>query len=606
MADDPANPLHRTTFVSDDNTTGMNDSDEGDIEIVEGMGEEVPLPAPVDAWLREQPIGLGQVTGTGDNLLHLAAADGRVDVVEWLLAAGVDPRTEDYAGEDALTLAIRHAHYPVANILIRSMESADEPVVVDSVAVAAENNENANKTVGTVGVAPAAVAAASAGATAANAPTPANQTGPGADETVETAPPVPDTAPAPAKTDTRTSRDTGKKKRGITRDMYLQEGTARHTGTYRRNEGSTNVAILKTDPDLTVTDSGRTLINPSSRVHFRSDPARRLEGRLRPLPLAMFGFVLVLITIIGNYIGDMDIPAAFMSARYPAGSVYDITPEQDFLPDSEVETYRHMLKITAYAENSAEVETYFEGPDSPVASESETTTLSFNDVLDKNLRTAHQRERFGSGYFPSILAPAYAAAALAIDAAVISFIPDVRGTPAVRWVIDTIVLGIIAAFAFAVVLAVPTAFDRGSAGRTACGVVTLGTALGCLPLIAAVAFGGESARAMARHFPAALSVAPPLAVGAFLVLVLIAAIWPFAGLVAAVGHILGGRVGYAFRYVLSILIAVLVVSIAVNSAALAIALAVAVLVVTLLTNREPETAADANQAAHPGSVGSAG
>ncbi len=302
----------------------------------------------------------------------------------------------------------------------------------------------------------------------------------------------------------------------------------------------------------------------------------------------------------------MDIPASFMSARYPAGSVYDITPERDFLPDSEVETNRHMLKITAYAENSAEVETYFEGPDSPVASGSEKTALSFNDVLDKNLRTAHQRERFGSGYFPSLLAPAYTAAALAIDTAIVSFVPDVRGTPDIRWVIDTIVLGVIAAFAFAVVLAVPTAFDRGSAGRTACGIVTLGTALGCLPLIAAVAFGGESARAMARHFPAALSVAPPLAVGAFIALIALAAIWPLAGLVATVGHLLGGRVGYALRYVLSIIIAVLIVSIAVNSAALSIALAVAVLVVTFLTGREPEAAAGANQPAHPGSVGGAG
>ncbi|MCC8109367.1 MAG: ankyrin repeat domain-containing protein, partial [Planctomycetes bacterium] len=79
--------------------------DDEDIEIVEGMGEEVPVPDAVAAWFREQPIGFGQVTGTGDNLLHLAAADGRVDVLEWLLDAGVDPRTVDYAGEDALTLA---------------------------------------------------------------------------------------------------------------------------------------------------------------------------------------------------------------------------------------------------------------------------------------------------------------------------------------------------------------------------------------------------------------------------------------------------------------------------------------------------------------------
>ncbi|MCC8164922.1 MAG: hypothetical protein LIQ31_01925, partial [Planctomycetes bacterium] len=239
-------------------------------------------------------------------------------------------------------------------------------------------------------------------------------------------------------------------------------------------------------------------------LHFPNDPARRLERRLRPLPLAIFGFALVLLTMFGNYIADMNIPVAFVSARYPAGSVYDITPERDFLPDSEVEVYRHMLKITAYTHNSVAVETYFEGPDSPVATEDGgKRILSFTDLLDKNLRTAHQRERYGSGYFPSLLAPAYNAGALAIDAAVVSFVPDVRATPAIRWAIDNIALGLIAAFAFAVLLAVPTAFDRGSAGKTACGTVTTGIALACLPLIAAAPRGGGSppARARARTPP---------------------------------------------------------------------------------------------------------
>ncbi len=185
MADDPANPLHRTVFDTDDNGNVMNDPDESDIEIVEGMGEEVPLPAPVEAWLREQPIGLGQVTGTGDNLLHLAAADGRVDVVEWLLAAGVDPRTEDYAGEDALTLAIRHAHYPVANVLIRFTETADEPVAVASVAVPAEYIASADNSVGTVGADPAVVAPVPVHS---DPMPPGADPAPGADETVETAP----------------------------------------------------------------------------------------------------------------------------------------------------------------------------------------------------------------------------------------------------------------------------------------------------------------------------------------------------------------------------------------------------------------------------------
>ncbi|MCC8164921.1 MAG: hypothetical protein LIQ31_01920, partial [Planctomycetes bacterium] len=128
--------------------------------------------------------------------------------------------------------------------------------------------------------------------------------------------------------------------------------------------------------------------------------------------------------------------------------------------------------------------------------------------------------------------------------------------------------------------------------------------LACLPLIAAAAFGGESARAMARHFPAALSVAPSLAVASFLVLVLIALIWPVTGLVAMASHLIGGRVGHALRYVMSIILALLIVSLAVNSATLTIALAVAVLVVTLLTGREPETVG--NHSAHPGSVGSPG
>ncbi|MCD7897980.1 MAG: hypothetical protein LUG50_15110, partial [Planctomycetaceae bacterium] len=425
---------------------------------------------------------------------------------------------------------------------------------------------------------------------------PATPVGSSADETVDVPPPPP--------SDTRATKGTGITKRGITRDMYRREGTARHTGTYRRGQESTNVAILDTEPSEPASDSNRAGTGPSAAVPYPADPARRIGRRLRPFHLALIGFFLVLIGMVGNVIGEMTIPASFVSSRYPAGTVYDITPERDFLPDAEVETYRHMMKITAYTPSSVEVEYYFEGPDSPVVTgDGEKTSLSFSDLLDRRLRTAHQRERYGTGYFPSLLAPAYTAAALAVDGAVVSFVPDVRATPGVRWLIDNIVLGLAAVLAFAVLLAIPTAFDRASAGRTACGAVTQGIALGCLPLVAAVAFGGESAGAMARHFPAAMSVAPGLAVGAFLALVLLALIWPLTGLVALASHLAGGRAGNALRYVVSIVVALLIVSLAVNSATLTIALAVAVLVVAALTGQEPEAAAAVNQPARPSSDG---
>lgn len=65
-----------------------------------------------DMLVARQPL-------TGANLLHVAAAHGRADVVEYLLAKGMNIEAKDELGSSPLSLAVQHRQPDVVRLLLR-------------------------------------------------------------------------------------------------------------------------------------------------------------------------------------------------------------------------------------------------------------------------------------------------------------------------------------------------------------------------------------------------------------------------------------------------------------------------------------------------------
>jgi hypothetical protein len=67
--------------------------------------------------------------GAGRTLLHLAALNGHADMVDLLLAAGIDPAAKDGNGKTALDYAREHGNATVALRLVSSIEGMAEPEI---------------------------------------------------------------------------------------------------------------------------------------------------------------------------------------------------------------------------------------------------------------------------------------------------------------------------------------------------------------------------------------------------------------------------------------------------------------------------------------------
>ena len=90
------------------------------VEPVAGQNAEPKMPPAVEEWMKINVTRLDEANeegGFGYNLAHFAAHEGRVDVLEWAKAQGVDVDAKDNVGRTPMMLATMWGHADTARWL---------------------------------------------------------------------------------------------------------------------------------------------------------------------------------------------------------------------------------------------------------------------------------------------------------------------------------------------------------------------------------------------------------------------------------------------------------------------------------------------------------